>query len=84
MTALVNRTSKGLVDALFNSIDDLNAKKIDPEHARAIAHTAKTIVNVAHLEIEFRRFETDHQQGELQSLQIEASADGSDTTKPIG
>lgn len=50
------RSSTGLVDALFSSIDKLNAKEIDPEHARAISHTAKTIVNVARLELEYRKF----------------------------
>ena len=55
-TAVVVRTSKGLVDALFDSIDALNSKKIDAEHARALSHTARAIVNIATLELEFRRY----------------------------
>lgn len=55
----VKRTTSGLVDALFNTIDRLNKKEIDAEDARAISHTAKTIVSVAHLELEYRKFTAD-------------------------
>lgn len=67
------RTSKGLVDALFDSIDQLNAKKIDTEHARAIAHSARAIVAIAALELDVRRFNTETHDGgdNLKSLQIE-------------
>lgn len=51
----IKRTSGGLVDALFATIDRLNANEIDAEKARAISHTAKTIVQVATLEMEFRK-----------------------------
>jgi hypothetical protein len=51
---LVTRNSQGLVDTLFNSIDELNAKQITPEHARALSHTARTIVGVARLEMDYR------------------------------
>lgn len=53
---VVKRTTGGLVDALFNTIDRLNNKEIDAEQARAISHTAKTIVSVASLELEYRKF----------------------------
>lgn len=75
--AVLTRTSHGLVDALFDSIDRLNAKEIDPEHARAISHTAKTIVAIANLELEVRKFRDAHQgsnKGELSSLTIETTA----------
>jgi hypothetical protein len=52
----VERTMHGLVEALFSSIDRLNNKEIDAEQARAISHTAKTIVSVAALELEYRKW----------------------------
>lgn len=52
----LDRTSRGLVDALFDTIDRLNSKQIDSEQARAISHTARTIVTVASLELEFRKW----------------------------
>jgi hypothetical protein len=69
----VARTSHGLVDALFTVIDRLNAKEIDAEHARAISHTAKTIVAVAELELEYRKFAVEGVPN-LTSLVIEAKA----------
>jgi len=74
-TEIVTRDSKGLVDALFESIDQLNAKKIDPEHARALSHTAKAIVSIAALELEFRKFAKDNSDADqLKSLAIDATA----------
>ena len=71
----IKRTFQGLVDALFTVIDRLNAKEIDAEHARAISYTAKTIVNVAALELEYRRFVTEEgAQPQLTSLSIEDSS----------
>jgi hypothetical protein len=72
----VTRTSSGLVDALFNSIDRLNAKEIDAEHARAISHTAKTIVSVASLELEMKKFTDANgtKAGALSSLAITSKA----------
>jgi len=51
---VVKRTTNGLVDALFDCIDKLNAKEIDAEHARAVSHTARSIVQIAKLEMEYR------------------------------
>lgn len=48
----VERSPKGLVDALFDSIDKLNAGLSTAEEARAVAHTARSIVGVARLELE--------------------------------
>lgn len=67
MTGIV-RSSKGLVDGLFDSIDKLNSKEIDAEQARALSHTARTIVNIARLEIEFRKLS---ENSELKSLAID-------------
>lgn len=53
--AKVTRTSAGLVEAMFDSLDKLNTKSITPEEARAFSHTAKTIVAIAHLELESKK-----------------------------
>lgn len=73
---IIVRTSKGLVEGLFDAIDNLNQRKIDPEHARAIAHTARTIVRVAEVELDFMRFSREGQADpDLKSLKItDASA----------
>ena len=70
----VTRTSKGLVETLFDSIDALNDKRIDPEHARAISHTAKTIVSIASLELDVRKFQKEQSSAAdaIKSLSIEA------------
>lgn len=71
----VARTSHGLVDALFDTIDRLNNKQIDAEQARAVSHTAKTIVNVAALELEWRKFTRETQdETPLRSLAIDSPA----------
>jgi hypothetical protein len=60
-----------LVDALFDTIDRLNSKHIDAEQARAISHTARTIVTVATLELEFRKWAENEGRSEpLKSLAI--------------
>lgn len=56
----ITRSSAGLVDAMFDSMENLNAKKIDAEHARALSHTAKSIVAIANLELEYRKFKSDN------------------------
>jgi hypothetical protein len=70
----MKRTSAGLVDTLFDAIDNLNAKKIDTEHARALAHTARAIVAIASLELDFRRLQETNP-APLRSLTIEAPKD---------
>lgn len=50
--ARVERTPRGLADALFDSMDKLNAGTSSVEECRAIANTARVIVGVARLEIE--------------------------------
>lgn len=67
---IIERTSRGLVEGLFDAIDNLNQKKIDPEHARALAHTARTIVGVASLELEFMKLQKENGAGALKSLTI--------------
>lgn len=68
----ITRSSKGLVDALFDTIDNLNAKRITPEEARAISHSARAIVGIASLEIEAHRLMIDsNNEKPLKSLVIE-------------
>lgn len=68
----VERSSKGLVDSLFDSIDDLNEGRITSEHARAVSHTSRTIVSVASLELKQRKFaqEQSRENTELSCLVI--------------
>jgi hypothetical protein len=68
----VTRSSQGLVDALFSAIDRLNAKEIDAEECRALSHTARTIVGVARLELDYRRFTSEGGRAGLKSLTIDA------------
>lgn len=70
--AKISRSSSGLVSALFDTIDKLNAKEIDAEQARAISHTAKTIVSVASLELEYRKISAGAEAQPLSSLAIES------------
>lgn len=74
MPNIVTRNSTGLVNALFDTIDRLNAKEIDTEHARAVAHSARAIVGIANLELDFRRFAAEHSNAPLKSLTIEPDA----------
>lgn len=74
-TALVTRNSSGLVDALFSAIDKLNAKEIDTEHARAIAHTARAIVGIANLELDVMKFRQESKDASLKSLTIDHAGD---------
>lgn len=51
----VERSPKGLVEALFNSLDGLNAGVKDVDDVRAVCHTARAIVTVARLEMDAAR-----------------------------
>jgi hypothetical protein len=68
---VVVRSSTGLVDALFDSIDRLNNKEVTAEEARAVSHTAKSIVAIARLEMDFIKLSKDNKTDGLKSLVIE-------------
>lgn len=51
----VVRSPSGLVDALFNSLDNLNNGTQSPDDVRAVCHTARTIVGIARLEMDATR-----------------------------
>jgi hypothetical protein len=48
----IDRSPKGLVEALFNSLDGLNAGVKSADDVRATAHTARSIVSIARLEMD--------------------------------
>jgi len=51
----VERSPRGLVNALFNSLDALNSRTQSAEEVRALSHTARSIVNIARLEMDAAR-----------------------------
>jgi len=51
----IERSPRGLVEALFNSLDGLNAGVKSADDVRATAHTARSIVGVARLEMDATR-----------------------------
>lgn len=51
----VERSPRGLVQALFNSLDALNAGTQSADDVRAVCHTARSVVNVARLEMDAAR-----------------------------
>jgi hypothetical protein len=55
----VERSPRGLVDALFDSLDKLNNGDQSADDVRAVCHTARSIVSVARLEIEAARLASD-------------------------
>jgi len=55
----VERSPKGLAEALFNSLDALNAGTQSAEDARAVSHTARTVVNLARLEMDAEKLSSD-------------------------
>lgn len=65
----VERSPKGLVNALFDAMDDLNARNITHDEVRAVAHTARAIIGVARLEMDaVRMSESLGRKVEFQSL----------------
>lgn len=66
MTQKIARTSKGLIDAMFDELDDLKAGKSTPQNARAKASIANTICSVTRLEMDHARFVADSRKGETQ------------------
>lgn len=69
------RTSKGLIDAMFDEFDDLNSGKSTPQNARAKASMANTICQITRLQMDHSRFVTDARKGEgqLGDLQLGSS-----------
>ena len=51
-----DRTSKGLIDTLFDELESLKDGKSTAQHARAISSIASTICSVSRLEMEYARF----------------------------
>lgn len=75
------RTSKGLIDTMFDELDDLKAGKSNPQNARAKASLANTICQITRLEMDHARFVSDArrvagagQDNSLPALQMGAAA----------
>lgn len=51
----IERSPKGMVDALFDSMDRMMNKEMTPEEGRAISHTVRSVVTVTRLEMDFRK-----------------------------
>lgn len=45
----------GLRDMLFETLDKLQAGKMEPGHAKTVAHLAQTILNSAQVQMEFEK-----------------------------
>jgi len=58
-TSLVQRTSHGLQEHIFQQLDRLEQGKTTPQHARSVAALANTAISLARLEMEYARFVTD-------------------------
>lgn len=59
-TKKIERTSAGLRDALFESMEQLRAGDIEAQDAKAMAALAREIVNTVHLEVEVARLKLQH------------------------
>lgn len=55
-TQQIERSSRGLVRAMFDEMDDLIAGRSTPQQARAKASIANTICSVSRLEMDYARF----------------------------
>lgn len=55
----IERNPKGLVDALFDSIDAVRTKQMTPEESRAISHSCRSIVNVARMEMDYLKMRSE-------------------------
>lgn len=51
----IERTARGLRDAIFDEIDGLRAGKVTPGHARAMANLIRQCIDAARLDLQHRR-----------------------------
>lgn len=56
---MIERTSKGLANAMFDELESLNKGTSTPQNARAKSAIANTIISVSRLEMEYARFVSD-------------------------
>lgn len=61
-------TKRSLKDVLFETLEGLLDKSIDPETAKAISHTAQTILNAAKVEMDFARLCEKHPDNWLSNI----------------
>lgn len=62
------RTSKGLVEAMFDELDALRDGRSTPQNARAKSSVVNTICQVTRLEMDFARFVTDARDTETKEV----------------
>ena len=62
----IKRNSKGLVNLLFDELEDLNSGRSTPQQARAKASMANSIIAVSRLEMDYARFVASERSGEGQ------------------
>ncbi len=53
---VIDRTSKGLIDILFDELASLVNGDSTPQHARAVSSVASTLCSVSRLEMDYSRF----------------------------
>jgi hypothetical protein len=51
----IERSAKGLRDAIFDEIDGLRAGTVTPGHARALANCIRQCIDAARLDLQHRR-----------------------------
>jgi len=56
---MADRTSKALIDVLFDELDALKNGDSNPQQARATSSIANTICSVTRLEMDYARFVND-------------------------
>jgi hypothetical protein len=56
MTNKTERTSRGLMETLFQELDDLKSGSSTPQNARAKAALVNTICSITRLEIEHAKY----------------------------
>lgn len=52
----IERTTKGLSEALFNELELLQDGEVTPQHARSFAGVAGQICSISKLEMDYTRF----------------------------
>ena len=55
----IERTTKGLAEALFDELERLESGEVTPQHARSFASIASQVCSVSKLEMDFARFVSD-------------------------
>jgi len=75
---LTTKTTDGLRDRLFDTLDAFLDKKLDVKHIEAICYTSEQIIKTGQIELEFRREERlarkEEREYQLQLKEVEQNA----------